>query len=69
MRGPRCGLTEIECLRQHGSGEVYYAILIAYQGGEFGGVGRPRVMAPACAYQRASELAAAQDVASTPAVA
>lgn len=64
MRGPRCGLTEIECMRTHGSGEVYYEILLAHQGGEFGGVGRPWVYAPACAYKRALEWAAATGAAS-----
>lgn len=59
MRGPSCGLTEIECLRRHGSGDVYYEILLAHDGTEFGGVGRPRVLAPECAYQRALAWAAA----------
>jgi hypothetical protein len=61
MRGPSCGLTEIECRRQHGSGEVFYEVLLANRGSEFGGVGKPRVMAPACAYERALEWAAAKD--------
>lgn len=60
MTAPSCGLTEIECHRQHGSGEVYYEVLLANGGGEFGGVGKPRVWAPACAYKRAQEWAAAK---------
>lgn len=64
MRGPRCGLTEIQCLREHGSGEMYYEALLAYQGREFGGVGKPQAIAPACAYARALEWDAARDAAS-----
>lgn len=60
MRGLRCGLTEIQCLRVHGSGDVYYEALLANDGSEFGGVGQPRVMAPSCAYQRALAWAEAK---------
>lgn len=60
MNGPICELTEIECLRRHGSGDVYYEVLLANNGTEFGGVGKPRVMAPVCAYRRAQEWAAAK---------
>ena len=60
MRGPRCGLTEIQCLRAHGSGDVYYEALLANSGSEFGGVGQPRVKAPLCAYERALAWAEAK---------
>lgn len=59
MKRASCRLSELQCLREHGSGAVYYERLIANGGGEFGGVGRPRVWAPACAYKRAQEWAAA----------
>lgn len=60
MRGPRCGLTDIQCLRAHGSGEVFYEALLASGGSEFGGVGKPRVKAPQCAWQRALAWAEAK---------
>lgn len=61
VRRLSCRLPEIQCLREHGSGAVYYERLIANDGSEFGGVGEPRVWAPACAYKRAQEWAAAKD--------
>jgi hypothetical protein len=63
MRSLRCGLTELQCLRAHGSGEVFYEALVANGGSEFGGVGQARVTAPACAYERALAWVAARDAA------
>jgi hypothetical protein len=60
VKPQRCRLSEIQCLREHGSGEVYYEALIANGGSQFGGVGQPRVLAPSCAYRRALAWAEAK---------
>jgi hypothetical protein len=60
MKRLPCRLSELQCLRDHGSGEMYYAALIANDGTEFGGVGQSRRLAPSCAYRRALAWAEAK---------